>query len=46
MMVQGEESNRAGRGSLLPLCDNAKENKLLKTLSDIVTLCRSLPYTS
>lgn len=45
-MVQAGESNRAGRVSLLSLYDNAKENKLLKTFSDIATLCGSVPYTS
>lgn len=37
-MEQGEKSTSAGTVSLISLCENAIEKKLLKTFSDIATL--------
>lgn len=39
MMEQGEKSTSAGTASLISICDDAIEKKLLKTSSDIATLC-------
>lgn len=39
MMVQAGEKSSAGRRSLLLLCENLKEKRILKTFSDTAMIC-------